>query len=296
VSPVPRVLVALVALAGCGGGDVRSEAAPSSVPVTTTTTTTTAPPPTTTTVPPTTTTTPPPTTTVPVTTTTSTTTTTTVPPTTTTTAPPAPPVPAVLERGDEGEAVVALQRRLRELRFWVGAVDGVFGSLTEQAVYAFQKANGLGVDGRVGARTRAVLDDPTVPRPRSTAGRVMEVDKSRQLLLAVSGGELQWVFNTSTGTEQPYPHPDGHTAMADTPPGRHTVYYQFDGWQDGRLGPMYRPKYFHRDGIAVHGYHSVPPWPASHGCVRVSFDAMDHIWSRGLMPLGSTVLVYGATP
>ncbi len=80
------------------------------------------------------------------------------------------------------------------------------------------------------------------------------------------------------------------------PAGRHTVYYQVDGWQDGRLGPMYRPKYFHGDGIAVHGYHSVPPWPASHGCVRVSFDAMDHIWSHGLMPLESTVLVYGATP
>src|SRR5690606_35305288 len=46
---------------------------------------------------------------------------------------------------------------------------------------------------------------------------------------------------------------------------------QSDGTQPGELGPLYRPKYFHEDGIAVHGYGSVPSRPASHGCVRVSF-------------------------
>lgn len=66
--------------------------------------------------------------------------------------------------------------------------------------------------------------------------------------------------------------------------------------QDGELGPLYRPKYFHHDGIAVHGYGSVPPYPASHGCVRVSFAAVDYLWEQGLMPLESTVLVYGETP
>ncbi len=109
-------------------------------------------------------------------------------------------------------------------------------------------------------------------------------------------GNVEWVFNTSTGTELPYQHPRGYTAMADTPAGRHTVFSQFDGWQEGVLGPLYRPKYFHRDGIAVHGYDKVPPYPASHGCVRVSFAAMDHIWASGLMPMGSTVLVYGDSP
>ncbi|HEX2064199.1 MAG TPA: L,D-transpeptidase family protein [Acidimicrobiales bacterium] len=189
-----------------------------------------------------------------------------------------------------------LQRRLHELRFWVGPADGVFGWLTEQAVYAFQKANGIAVDGRVGARTRAARDEPSMPSPRSSHGRVIEVDKARQLLYSVVDGEVRWVFHTSTGTEQPYRHPAGHTAMADTPPGRHTVDWQVDGWRDGRLGPLYRPKYFHRDGIAVHGYHAIPPRPASHGCVRVTFDAMDFIWAQDLMPVGSVVLVYGETP
>jgi hypothetical protein len=206
--------------------------------------------------------------------------------------PPDRPPRETLQRGDEGPLVLALQQALRELRFWVGEPDGAFGNLTEQAVYAFQKVNGLTVDGRVGPRTWGALADPVVPQPTSDDGRVVEVDKARQVVLSVLDGALQWIFNTSTGTEEPYQHPDGHTAMADTPPGAHTVYYQFDGWQDGRLGPMYRPRYFHHDGIAVHGYGSVPAVPASHGCVRVSFAAMDFIWAEDLMPLGSDVLVY----
>jgi len=213
----------------------------------------------------------------------------------TTPPPPAPPT-AVLEAGSEGPAVVDLQERLQELHFWIGSVDGVYGWLTEQAVYAFQKANGITVDGRVGPETRSALDDPSPVRARSDDGRVMEIDKTRQLLATVLDGEVEWVFNTSTGTELPYSHPEGHTAMADTPPGNHRVYYEVDGWQDGTLGPMYRPKYFHHDGIAVHGYDSIPPYPASHGCARVTFDAIDFIWSNDLMAMGSTVLVYGETP
>ncbi len=192
--------------------------------------------------------------------------------------------------------MIELQTRLEALRFWVGPVDGTYGRLTEQAVYAFQKANGITVDGRVGPETKAALADATPLAPRSDKGRVIEIDKARQLLYAVLDGEVQWVFHTSTGTEEPYPHPEGFTATADTPPGNHTVYYQVDGWQEGVLGPMYRPKYFHHDGIALHGYHAVPPHPASHGCARVSFDAMDFIWANDLMPMGSTVLVYGETP
>lgn len=214
------------------------------------------------------------------------------PPTTT----PDPVEPQVLGWGDDGPAVAELQRRLETLRFWVGPVDGVYGWLTEQAVYAFQKANGLSIDGRVGPQTRAALASPVELSPRSQAGRVTEIDKTRQLLYSVVDGELQWVFHTSTGTELPYQHPDGYTAMADTPPGRHTVYFQVDGWQDGRLGPMFRPKYFHHDGIALHGYHAIPPQPASHGCARVTFDAIDFIWANDLMPIGSVVLVYGESP
>lgn len=204
--------------------------------------------------------------------------------------------PQVLGRGDEGSSVAELQQRLQDLRYWVGPVDGVFGRLTEQAVFAFQKANSITVDGLVGPETRGALADPVVPSPRSSEGRVTEVDKASQLLYAVLDGRLEWVFHTSTGTELPYEHPDGYTALADTPPGTHTVFWQHDGWQEGELGPLYRAKYFHEDGIGVHGDDSIPTSPATHGCVRVTLAAMDYIWAQGLMPMDSTVLVYGESP
>ena len=192
--------------------------------------------------------------------------------------------------------MLELQERLESLRYWIGPLDGSFGALTEQAVYAFQKANRIGIDGRVGPETSASLAEPVAPKSRSERGQVVEIDKARQLLLAVADGDVQWIFNTSTGTELPYDHPDGYTALADTPPGTHAVFYEVDGWQDGELGPLYRPKYFHKDGIAVHGYGDIPPYPASHGCARVSFEAIDYIWEQGLMPMGGTVLVYGESP
>jgi peptidoglycan hydrolase-like protein with peptidoglycan-binding domain len=39
--------------------------------------------------------------------------------------------------------VEAVQRRLQKLGYWAGPVDGVVGPLTEQAVFAIQKAAGL---------------------------------------------------------------------------------------------------------------------------------------------------------
>lgn len=202
----------------------------------------------------------------------------------------------VLGRDDEGRAVAELQQRLQDLRFWVGPVDGVFGWLTEQAVYAFQKANDITVDGLVGPETRTALADPVVASPRSSEGRVTEIDKASQLIYAVLDGRLEWVFHTSTGTELPYEHPNGYTALADTPPGSHTVFWQTERWEEGVLGPLYSPKYFHEDGIAVHGYDDIPTSPATHGCARVTFAAMDYIWEHGLMPMDSTVLVYGESP
>ena len=201
----------------------------------------------------------------------------------------------VTEVEDRGPAVADLQRRLRDLGYWLGPVDGVFGELTEQAVFAFQKYQGLRVDGRVGPSTSAALRDSTRPRPRSTSGDLLEVDKSRQLLFVVRGGRTLWVFNTSTGTEEPYTY-EGQRYLADTPPGRWQVYREVDGYRTSNLGRLYRPKYFHRDGIAVHGYSFVPPYPASHGCVRVTNPAIDFLWAQGLVPIGAGVWVYGESP
>lgn len=62
-----------------------------------------------------------------------------------------------LRRGDSGTEVRTLQRALNNASFNAGTVDGIFGSRTEEAVRAFQRANGLQVDGIVGPRTWAAL-------------------------------------------------------------------------------------------------------------------------------------------
>jgi peptidoglycan hydrolase-like protein with peptidoglycan-binding domain len=71
-----------------------------------------------------------------------------------------------LRRGDIGQAVTALQLALLEAGYSlrVYGADGDFGKETEAAVKAFQKANGLAVDGIVGAKTWAALDGaPAAP-------------------------------------------------------------------------------------------------------------------------------------
>lgn len=197
----------------------------------------------------------------------------------------------VLGPTDSGPAVRRIQERLDALGYWIGPIDGQFGDLTRQGVIAFQKYQGLGLTGVVDRSTRDVLAGATRPSVRTTAGNVIEIDKARQLLFFVRSGVVAWVFNTSTGTEKPYIY-EGSTYLADTPPGRWTITRQVDGIRESNLGRLIRPKYFHPDGIAIHGYPVVPSRPASHGCVRVSLPAIDFIWSSNLAPLGSAVWVY----
>ena len=64
------------------------------------------------------------------------------------------PTPNSLQLGfTDSDAVRAVQKRLKELGFYKSGVDGYFGPVTEAAVKAFQKANGLTVDGKVGEKT-----------------------------------------------------------------------------------------------------------------------------------------------
>lgn len=201
-----------------------------------------------------------------------------------------PERPAKLRSGAKGEAVVALQERLTELGYWNGEADGRFGGITRQAVYALQKAADLRRDGTVGPKTWQALDRGVRPEARSTSGKYIEIDLRRQLLLLVEDGRVGQILNTSTGSNEYYRH-DGRTYLADTPRGRFRVGRQIDGWRDAPLGLLWRPKYFN-GGIAVHGAPSVPPYPASHGCARVSIAAMDWLWKNDALPLEARVWVY----
>ncbi|WP_309238510.1 L,D-transpeptidase family protein [Actinoplanes aureus] len=198
--------------------------------------------------------------------------------------------PKKLKSGAKGADVLALQNRLTELGYWNGKADSKFGGTTQQAVYALQKAAGIGRDGTVGPKTWKALEEGVRPKAKSTSGRVVEIDLKRQLLLLVDDGQITQIFNTSTGTNDYYEH-EGQTYLADTPRGRFKVSRQIDGWRDAPLGLLWRPKYFN-GGIAVHGAPSVPPYPASHGCARVSVSAMNWMWKNDALPIKTRVWVY----
>ncbi|GAA3947820.1 hypothetical protein Aau02nite_49800 [Amorphoplanes auranticolor] len=185
---------------------------------------------------------------------------------------------------------MALQQRLTDLGYWNGKADGTFGGRTQQAVYALQKAAGLGRDGVVGPKTQKALDQGVRPEAKSNKGRVIEINLKRQLLMLVDDGTVSHIFNTSTGSMERYEQ-NGAMFLADTPSGKFRVSRQIDGWRHAPLGLLWRPKYFN-GGIAVHGANSVPPYPASHGCARLSIAAMNWLWNNDKIPIDTRVWVY----
>ena len=199
-----------------------------------------------------------------------------------------------------GQEAKRVQMRLLELGFWVQSTDGDFGLTTRQAVMAFQKYMSFDdPDGRVDEQTAAALSAETVrPHARANSGTLVEVDKGKQLLFFVIDGKTEWILNTSTGNGEAYTEPDQNTpgeiisGVSLTPSGLHEINRQRpEGWWEGDLGEIYRPKYF-VGGVAVHGSNSIPNYPASHGCVRVSVPAMDWIWDSGILPLRTPVWVH----
>jgi peptidoglycan hydrolase-like protein with peptidoglycan-binding domain len=199
-----------------------------------------------------------------------------------------------------GVATKAAQKKLLSLGFWLLTSNGKYDESTRQAVMAFQKYYQLRPTGSMNDATAFLLEKIDVrPQAQATEGTLAEVDKTRQLLFLVEDGETKHVINASTGDDRAYVEPDMNTpgvlirGTAITPVGQFkTNRERPDGWWVGDLGQIYRPKYF-IGGVAIHGSQTVPAYPASHGCVRVTTAAMDMIWESGLLPLGSDVVVYG---
>ena len=191
-----------------------------------------------------------------------------------------------------GPAVLALQQHLQSLGYWLDKADGAYGDATTQAVMAFQGWEGLDRDGIAGPITQHHLANAERPVPKDQSTDEIEIDKEHQVILVVRDGQAKYVFHTSTGFDGPYTDPDGNPQVADTPDGHWTFIWAVDGWRDGDLGMLYRPRYFHPTGVAIHGYGNVPGYPASHGCARVSFEAINFIWAQNLAPLQSKVWVY----
>jgi len=157
----------------------------------------------------------------------------------------------LLRMGSHGPAVRLLKERLWRQHYALPSLDAGFGYKTYEAVVAFQKVHRLSRTGQVGRDVWRVLWRTSVPRARR-GGDYLEVDKSRQVLLEVRKGRVVNVIHVSTG------------ATGNTPLGTWRVYSEIAGWS----WVLWQPMYFLR-GFAIHGYPLVPPWPASHGCVRV---------------------------
>lgn len=60
---------------------------------------------------------------------------------------------AVVAWGSRGADVTLIQQKLKQYGYYTGAVDGVFGKATYDAVVWFQRKNGLKTDGVVGKST-----------------------------------------------------------------------------------------------------------------------------------------------
>lgn len=200
--------------------------------------------------------------------------------------------PLDLAPGDAGPWVMRLQERLADAGFRPGPVDGVFGRGTLGAVYAFQKVHDLERDGAVGADDWEALDAAQpmeLPVAEDQPDRV-EVDLDRQVLYLVLDHRVEAVLPVSSGNGELYRGRGGRLVRARTPEGSYAFYRHVDGWRLSYLGGLYRPFYF-RGGYAIHGSTSVPPFPASHGCVRLELHDMD--WLTTQISLGMPIHVYG---
>lgn len=199
------------------------------------------------------------------------------------------PVPATIEPGDSGPWVALLQQRLSESGFRPGGANGQYGGHTLGAVYAFQKVHDLPRDGIFHADYWPLLaEELTLPTPEVDRDRI-EVDLDAQVLYVVKEGKIQAIVAISSGSGGTYRSQTG-LVRATTPEGAFRAQRHIGGWRISYLGALYRPYYF-RGGYAIHGSYSVPPHPASHGCIRVSLRDMDYL--VGEMSLGMPIYIYG---
>ena len=100
-----------------------------------------------------------------------------------------------LKRGDRGDAVVTLQKRLRELGYLTDTADGIFGDTTESAVKEFQKAVGLTADGVVGATTLAKLNAADAPEK---AGAILRQGDSGDAVKSLQKRLIELGYLTGT--------------------------------------------------------------------------------------------------
>ncbi len=179
-----------------------------------------------------------------------------------------------LSAGSHGRAVLGLERRLAALHHVLRGVNRYYGTDTYDAVVAFQKVHRMSRTGRVSRDVWRVLAHAHIPRPQVARGDHVEVSKTLQVLYEVRHGKVAKIMHVSTG------------ATGNTPVGKFHIYGKVPGFN---ASGMYYSNFF-TGAFAIHGYASVPPYPASHGCVRTPIWFAPGFYNR--WAVGSTVYIF----
>jgi lipoprotein-anchoring transpeptidase ErfK/SrfK len=179
--------------------------------------------------------------------------------------------------GSGGPKVAVLQRQLAELGYAVPK-SGRYDSATGRAVLAYRKVNRMSrIQSANWTIFRRVFRGKGAYKLKyPNAGKHVEADLSRQVLVLAQNGKPFRTYHTSSGAPS-----------TPTVRGSYRFYRKGPGYNG--VG-MYYSSYFIR-GYAIHGYHSVPTYNASHGCLRVPLASAVSIYNW--ISLGDRIFVYG---
>jgi peptidoglycan hydrolase-like protein with peptidoglycan-binding domain len=188
--------------------------------------------------------------------------------------------PPSLSIGSRSPLVGEFLRRLETIGYEVPNSTSEFGYDALESVYAFQKVEGLDRTGVADAAFWERLDNARTPQPRfELPAAHIEVNKTKQVLYVVRNGKVIHISPVSTAG----------LPGRFTPEGQFSIYRKVPGYDPSPLGILYKPMYF-TGGYAIHGNPSVPPYPASHGCIRVPNFVIERLYASE--PYGETVYVY----
>jgi hypothetical protein len=203
-----------------------------------------------------------------------------------------------LRMGSSGAVVEGLQRRLHQLHYDIGSRDGSYGWDAEHAVTAFEKVQGMSKDGVAGPAVFTALAHPKRPHLHHPIknGTAVEVNIPKQVLLISKHGKIWRILDTSTAGGYLFTGSNGQTERAITPLGHFHIVYKVNALVHARLGTLNRPSFFNYSGYAIHGEGNgndggeVPPFPNSHGCVRITDNAVNRYYN--LFAVGVSVWIY----
>jgi hypothetical protein len=181
-----------------------------------------------------------------------------------------------LHQGQCGNVVVGFKKAMRKMGY-IANSGRCFGGKTARGVLAYRKVNGMSRSYRAGKGLvkSAFSGKGEYHVVHPNAGEHLEAPLSKQVLVFAKDDKPFAVYPISSG-KRSTPTVTGHFTFIRQEPGynSHGMYYSF---------------YFY-GGYAVHGYESVPDYPASHGCIRTFIADQPEIYNR--INFGESIFVF----